>query len=154
MDFVEKVKLFNDIAGTKEVFEKRKALLYVGLVLEEVAELLTSIKFTPETSPAFEERTNQIEALGNMFKSSVYDMSVADFDKVEFLDACVDISVVALGGGISIGANIMGACHNVANSNLSKFPFEGGQYVVYKDENGKVKKPPSFVKPDLAQFLK
>jgi hypothetical protein len=40
--FVEKVKEFNELAGTKEELDVRKAAMYTGLILEEVAELIES----------------------------------------------------------------------------------------------------------------
>lgn len=40
--FVEKVKTFNTVAGTQEVFDVRKTAMYTGLILEEVAELIES----------------------------------------------------------------------------------------------------------------
>lgn len=147
MEFVSAVKKFNEIAGTKEEFNPRKATLYTGLVLEEVAEMLASY------GGAFNELVYILDNTANDLKAGEYDDETDNIDRVEFLDAAVDIAVVALGAGISIGADVEGACNEVMDSNLSKFPIVNGEYTVLKDENGKVKKPESFRKPELAKFL-
>ena len=56
-----------------------------------------------------------------------------------------------------VGADILGATNHIAQNNLSKYvkddTVEGG-YVVIKDDNGKVQKPPTYVKPNLTPFIK
>ena len=52
-----------------------------------------------------------------------------------------------------VGADIVAACEEVSNSNLSKFPFVDGKRVVLKDENGKVKKPPEYRPANVTQYL-
>lgn len=139
MDFVSKVKLFNDIAGTKEVFDQRKAAMYVGLILEEVAEMIESFK-----AESCESRVKEFHEIAMKFKSGELDYLLDNVDRVEFLDAAVDIAVVALGAGISIGADIEKACHKVADNNLEKFPVVNGVHTVLKDANGKVRKPEGY----------
>ena len=92
------------------------------------------------------------------------DHLVSGMDRVEALDAAVDIAVVGLGQGIAVGADIVGACDAVAENNLSKFPlktiwnftfpFRHQVHTVLKDENGKVKKPPGFKSVVLTPFIK
>lgn len=150
LDFISKVKLFNKIAGTKEEFDPRKASLYVGLILEEVAEMFESFNVTTE------EWTAAIEYLHNFgteFKSGNYDYVMDNVDRIEFLDAAIDISVVSLGAGISIGGDVEKACHAVADNNLEKYPIIGGERIVLKDENGKIKKPDGFKSVDLKDCL-
>jgi hypothetical protein len=149
MSFAEKVKEFNAIAGTPEEFNPRKCALYTGLILEEVAELIESYD-----SPELNEFWSLLVQHANAFKSGEYDHLTVSMDRESALDASVDIAVVAIGQGISVGADIVGACDEVVENNLSKFPLVDGARTVLKDENGKVRKPPGYKPPELAKFLK
>ena len=95
-----------------------------------------------------------LDEFASKFKKGYFDEEVSQIDRVEALDADIDLAVVALGGAYSIGADVQGACHEVADSNLSKYPIVNGEYVVMKDENGKIMKPATYRKPELAPFLK
>jgi predicted HAD superfamily Cof-like phosphohydrolase len=153
MDFVEKVKLFNEIAGTKEEYNTRKVGLYTSLVLEEVSEMVQALGM--ENTSLFEF----LDIYRKAFKAGAYDMNIEKVledhaKRVEFVDAAVDIAVVALGGGIAVGADISGACHAVADNNLEKFPIVDGKHTVLKDENGKVMKPASYQSVTLEKFVK
>lgn len=147
--FVEKVKEFNEISGTKEEFNPRKTALYTGLILEEVAELIASYR-----DDGLTHFMQTIEAYSAKFKAGDFDKSTETMNRVEALDAAVDIAVVALGQGISVGGDIVGACDAVAENNLSKFPLVDGVRTVLKDENGKVRKPPGYKPVDLTPFIK
>jgi hypothetical protein len=153
MDFVDKVKLFNDIAGTKEEYNTRKVGLYTSLVLEEVSEMVEALGM--EDTSLFE----YLEIYRKAFKNGHYDADIEvvlqdHAKRVEYVDAAVDIAVVALGAGISIGSDISGACHAVADNNLEKFPIVDGVHTVLKDENGKVMKPASYKSVTLESFVK
>jgi len=148
MDFVEKVKLFNSIAGTKEEFNSRKCALYTGLILEEVAELIHAYN-----DPSLNDLWSVLVQESNAFKDGTYDELTKNMDRQEALDAAVDIAVVAIGQGISVGSDISGACHEVADNNLSKYEMRDGEYIVIKDSAGKVRKPVGYKPPELAQFL-
>lgn len=147
-DFVSKVKEFNEIAGTLEVFDTRKVALYTGLILEEVAELIEAY-----IHPELQLLWSTIQQEATNFKNGEYDHCVADIDEVSALDAAVDISVVSIGLGISLGCDIAGACNEVAENNLEKFPVVDGVRVVLRDENGKVKKPPGYKAVSLERFV-
>ena len=149
MEFIEKVKLFNEIAGTKNEFDKRKAALYVGLICEELGELFDSFK-----SDNFNSNTMAMNSLSMLFKQGSYDYLFDTVDRVEFIDAVSDITVVALGAGIAIGADISGACNAVADNNLEKFPIHNGIHTVLRDANGKIAKPPNFKSVELSEFVK
>jgi hypothetical protein len=148
MDFVRKVQLFNAIAGTKEEFNQRKAAMYVGLILEEVAEMIESFK-----NESCEGRVKEFNEIAMKFKSGELDYLLDNVDRVEFLDAAVDIAVVALGAGISIGGDIDKACNKVADNNLEKFPLVNGVHTVLKDENGKVRKPEGYKSVNLEDCI-
>lgn len=148
MSFVEGVKEFNYIAGTPEEFDPRKVALYTGLILEEVRELLETYN-----DARLGKLITAVEYHSKMFKQGVFDDSAKSIRREEALKETIDIAVVALGEGISLGADIVGACEEVSNSNLSKFPFVDGKRVVLKDENGKVKKPPEYRPAAVGKFL-
>lgn len=148
MSFVEGVKEFNYIAGTPEEFDPRKVALYTGLILEEVRELLETYN-----DARLGKLITAVEYHSKMFKQGVFDDSAKSIRREEALKETIDIAVVALGEGISLGADIVGACEEVSNSNLSKFPFVDGKRVVLKDENGKVKKPPEYRPANVTQYL-
>jgi predicted HAD superfamily Cof-like phosphohydrolase len=72
-------------------------------------------------------------------------------DKVETLDALVDILVVTIGAIHSIGADAEGAWREVMSTNFAKIDRETGK--VRKREDGKVLKPMGWVAPELRPFL-
>ncbi len=148
-DFVQKVKEFNEIAGNFEQFSSRKAGMYIGLILEEVREIVTSM---PQG-----DLGNLIVALdyySRRFKSGEFDSLVEQIDRLNAAKEAADVAVVSIGFGISIGYDMDGVTLEVADSNLSKFEVDqtSGKRVVLKDETGKVMKPPSYHPPDLRRF--
>ena len=72
-------------------------------------------------------------------------------DKVEVLDAILDIIVVSVGMAHSAGFDIEGGWEEVIRSNMSKVDQETGK--VLKREDGKILKPASFSPPNLNPFL-
>lgn len=153
MEFVESVKLFNEISGTKEEYNIRKVGLYTSLVLEEVGEMIEAIGM--KESQLF----SILDHYRKAFKEAMYDelieSTMKDVDKrIEYLDSCADIAVVAIGSGIAIGSDISGALSAVAENNLSKFPIVDGKHTVLYDTNGKVMKPSNFQSVKLDEFIK
>jgi predicted HAD superfamily Cof-like phosphohydrolase len=73
-------------------------------------------------------------------------------DKVEQLDALVDILVVTIGAIRAAGWDGEGAWKEVMRTNFAKVDLETGK--VRKREDGKVLKPEGWKSPDLAQFVK
>jgi predicted HAD superfamily Cof-like phosphohydrolase len=78
--------------------------------------------------------------------------AVAQGDRVEELDALIDILVVTIGAIHSIGADAEGAWKEVMKTNFAKIDSETGK--VRKREDGKVLKPLGWTAPELEQFLK
>jgi predicted HAD superfamily Cof-like phosphohydrolase len=78
--------------------------------------------------------------------------ALAASDKVETLDALIDILVVTIGTIHSMGADAEGAWKEVMSTNFAKIDHETGK--VRKREDGKVLKPIGWTPPDLAQFIK
>ena len=72
-------------------------------------------------------------------------------DKVEILDALIDILVVTIGAIHSMGADGEGAWKEVMQTNFAKIDHDTGK--VRKREDGKVLKPTGWVPPDLTQFV-
>lgn len=72
-------------------------------------------------------------------------------DEIEVLDALVDILVVTIGAGHSMGANMEGAWNEVMRTNFAKIDPETGK--VRKREDGKVLKPEGWQPPQLSGFV-
>jgi predicted HAD superfamily Cof-like phosphohydrolase len=78
-------------------------------------------------------------------------VAVNNVDKVETLDALIDILVVTIGAIHSIGADGEGAWKEVMKTNFAKIDSETGK--VRKREDGKVLKPLGWTPPDLKPFV-
>ena len=78
--------------------------------------------------------------------------AIQDNDKVEQLDALVDILVVTMGAIRSAGWDSEGAWKEVMDTNFAKIDPDTGK--VRKREDGKVLKPEGWKAPELAQFIK
>ncbi len=79
-------------------------------------------------------------------------VAVDNNDRVETLDALIDILVVTIGAIHSMGADAEGAWKEVMSTNFAKIDKETGK--VRKREDGKVLKPLGWVAPDLKSFIK
>ena len=77
--------------------------------------------------------------------------AVAADDKVEQLDALIDILVVTIGAIRAGGMNGEGAWKEVMDTNFAKIDEETGK--VRKREDGKVLKPEGWKEPQLKEFL-
>jgi predicted HAD superfamily Cof-like phosphohydrolase len=73
-------------------------------------------------------------------------------DRIECLDALIDILVVTIGAIHSMGADAEGAWKEVMATNFAKIDKETGK--VRKREDGKVLKPTGWVPPELGPFVK
>lgn len=156
-DIVENIRHFNTLAGnTDNVFNVRQTAMYVGLILEEVGEMLNTladgaVKFGSSlTEPYLRDMSTEVSDLGVEFKRGTYDPEVEHADRVSLLDDCIDIGVVDIGCLLSQGADIHGAFDEVSRSNMSKV-FDDG--TLHRDENGKIVKGPHYFKPVLAPFV-
>lgn len=79
-------------------------------------------------------------------------VAVANKDRVETVDALLDIIVVSIGALHSVGVDVDGAWKEVVASNLAKINPRTGR--VQKREDGKVIKPASWVPPDIIKYIK
>ena len=73
-------------------------------------------------------------------------------NKVETLDALLDILVVTVGTLHSLGVDSEGAWNEVMRTNFAKIDPTTGK--VSKREDGKVLKPEGWTPPELKQFIK
>ena len=78
--------------------------------------------------------------------------AIQDNDKVEQLDALVDILVVTMGAIRAAGWDGEGAWKEVMDTNFAKIDPTTGK--VIKREDGKVLKPEGWKAPELAQFVR
>jgi predicted HAD superfamily Cof-like phosphohydrolase len=78
--------------------------------------------------------------------------AVAENDKIEQLDALVDILVVTMGAIRAAGWDGEAAWKEVMDTNFAKIDQTTGK--VIKREDGKVLKPEGWKAPELAQFIK
>ena len=72
-------------------------------------------------------------------------------DKVETLDALIDIMVVTVGAVQSLGVDAEGAWKEVMSTNFSKIDSLTGR--VRKREDGKVMKPTGWQPPELSKYI-
>tara|TARA_B100000902_G_C27001641_1_gene760177 strand:+ start:273 stop:632 length:360 start_codon:yes stop_codon:yes gene_type:complete len=77
--------------------------------------------------------------------------AIQNNDKVEQLDALVDILVVTMGAIRAAGWDGEGAWREVMDTNFAKIDPETGK--VRKREDGKVLKPEGWKAPELEKFL-
>lgn len=92
---------------------------------------------------------DQFKLYYNLIAEEVSELNAAVVagDRVEQLDALVDILVVTIGAIHSMGADAEGAWKEVMRTNFAKIDKETGK--VRKREDGKVLKPMGWVPPDL-----
>ena len=84
--------------------------------------------------------------------SEEFNELVASDNKVDDLDALIDILVVTVGAIHSLGADAEGAWKEVMRTNFAKIDSDTGK--VRKREDGKVLKPLGWTPPELEQFVK
>jgi predicted HAD superfamily Cof-like phosphohydrolase len=81
-----------------------------------------------------------------------FQQALLDNDRVEQLDALIDILVVTIGAIHSAGFDAEGAWKEVMSTNFTKIDHETGK--VRKREDGKVLKPVGWTPPNLGPFVK
>ena len=98
--------------------------------------------------------TQQYELYRNLIAEETGELNAAvtQGNRVEELDALIDILVVTIGAIHSMGADAEGAWKEVMRTNFAKIDHETGK--VRKREDGKVLKPQGWTPPELAPFVK
>ena len=121
----------------------------VGVHFEEFVEMLDTMRFYAPTFPggtlqgAVMSLRNKLHTLAEDLKSGKVQAVVED--RIEFLDSLADQIVTATGAGYMAGMNVPVALDRVNTSNWSK--AVDGEFIF--DENGKIKKPASYMPPNL-----
>jgi predicted HAD superfamily Cof-like phosphohydrolase len=93
--------------------------------------------------------TLYLNLIGEEYEELVF--AVKNDNRVEILDALIDILVVTAGAAHSLGCNPEGAWKEVMKTNFAKIDKKTG--LVRKREDGKVLKPVGWTPPDLKPFL-
>ena len=101
-----------------------------------------------------EVNEKQFDLYKNLIEEEFNELTTAEIanDRVEQLDALIDILVVTIGAIHSMGADAEGAWKEVMMTNFAKIDSETGK--VRKREDGKVLKPTGWSAPNLQPFLK
>jgi predicted HAD superfamily Cof-like phosphohydrolase len=101
-----------------------------------------------------EVNEQQFDLYKNLIEEEFNELTLAEMatDRVEQLDALIDILVVTIGAIHSMGADAEGAWKEVMRTNFAKIDHETGK--VRKREDGKVLKPLGWSAPELSQFIK
>ena len=100
------------------------------------------------------ENEDQYAMYLNLIDEEHHELMVAygNSDRVEELDALIDILVVTIGAIHSGGFDAEGAWNEVMKTNFAKIDLDTGK--VRKREDGKVLKPEGWVAPNLTPFIK
>ena len=96
----------------------------------------------------WEDCLQDIEEIATLLKTG--QLKIINVDANAVLDGITDQQVTAIGIGHMLGMDTTGALAEVDRSNFSKFGKDGQPIF---DENGKIKKGPHYVKPNLEPFL-
>jgi predicted HAD superfamily Cof-like phosphohydrolase len=100
-----------------------------------------------------ERNQDQFDLYLKLIQEEVGELQVAvdNNDRVEQLDALIDILVVTVGAVQSLGVDAEGAWKEVMSTNFSKIDSLTGR--VRKREDGKVLKPIGWQPPQLAKYI-
>ncbi len=111
----------------------------------------TFMKSCDQTVAGFNEE--QFKLYTKLIEEECRELAVAidNIDKLETLDALIDILVVTIGAIHSMGADGEGAWKEVMRTNFAKIDKDTGK--VRKREDGKVLKPLGWTPPDLGCYL-
>ena len=100
-----------------------------------------------------ERNQDQFDLYLKLIQEEVDELQTAvdDNDRVEQLDALIDIMVVTVGAVQSLGVDGEGAWKEVMSTNFAKIDSLTGR--VRKREDGKVLKPTGWQPPQLAKYI-
>ena len=140
---IEAVALWHKRARPEPTFEDFNVQL--GCHLEEIAEMFIELEGENAiTNNKLSEMRMHMMSLAEGFKHGHYQAFAQN--RVEFLDSLCDQIVTAVGVAYCDKMDAVKGLDEVNRSNWSKFDHEGNPYF---DENGKIKKLPSYRAPDL-----
>jgi predicted HAD superfamily Cof-like phosphohydrolase len=147
------VQEFMRIGGQKtNIFDAQQATLYVGLVLEEVAEMLRTLQAGSVDTLGRSRYTiliSDLKALSSEMKQGFHMGDVLRCTHTNLLDDAFDVSWVAMGLMLSVSISASAAWREGARSNLAKFP----NGVAKRDANGKIQKPEGWKPPNFLPYV-
>lgn len=153
IEFMDAVRGFMQIAGqTTDKFNARQACLYTGLMLEEVAEMISVIAegaVEPRSRLRMKDFADLVEQWAREFRAGMHEGDILRCDHAQLIDAQFDTSWVAAAAAYSTSKDGEAAFRHGTFTNLDK--FRGG--VCIKDENGKVRKPAAWKAPDFEPYV-
>ena len=125
-----------------------KGELHMGNVFEDQTKFMMACDQT-----VCEYNEQQLNMYHTLIKEETKELqeSFDNNDKVEILDALIDIIVVTAGAINSMGANGQGAWDEVMKTNFAKIDSITGK--VKKREDGKVLKPEGWKGPNLKPYI-
>lgn len=100
-----------------------------------------------------QENFGQFELYLNLIQEELGELmeAVEDSDNVEVFDALLDIIVVCIGAGHSLGLPMQAGWEEVVRSNMAKVDPATG--FVRKREDGKILKPEGWTPPQLDKLI-
>lgn len=128
----------------------------LGRLVEEMSDIFSDqrkfMTVCGQTTDSWNEE--QFNLYTRLIKEEVEELWEANAaaDRVECLDALIDIMVVTAGALHSMGVDAEGAWKEVFRSNMAKVDPITGR--VMKREDGKVLKPANWEPPRLARFVR
>ena len=147
------IEAFMRIGGQKtNTFDAQQATLYVGLVLEEVAEMLQTLQLGAVDTigrARYAVLIGDLKGLSNEMKQGFHMGDVARCTHTSLLDDAFDVSWVAMALMLSTSISASAAWREGARSNMAKFP----NGVAIRDANGKIQKPEGWRPPDFLPYV-
>lgn len=150
-DHQVRVEKFMELAGQHPVEDPwnppiELLKLRARLILEEALETIAGMGIRPEIR-THEDSENIPFDSRNQFAFGKH--PTQEFDLIEVIDGCCDVSVVTTGTMAALGLPMEPFLEAIDENNLEKFTLPGG----YRDAGGKWIKPPGHKKPDLKSIL-
>jgi len=127
---------------------EKDASLALGLLLEEVAELLEEFEtesLSDEYLIKLAHLVGYVETVAYELKSGQHVVAIKKGSRANLSKELADVVVTAVGLGHVLGIDVPRACARVNGSNYSKFVSGAPVY----DSNGKVIKGPFYVAADM-----
>ena len=122
-----------------------------GVHFEEVSEMLVELHGRDhETTQLIDQALVAMQALANHLKTHTDVITVLPLDREKMLDSICDQMVTGTGLGHVLGYDILGAMHEVNDSNFSK--FDDNEEPIF-NENMKISKGPNYRAVNLKPFV-
>ncbi len=134
----ELLRTFNWQSKITQTPTDKTKMVAIGCMIEEIAETYKAMSLIDESKKQ--------EILGTEFKTGKKPYTDLAIDRCLLLDGLCDIIVTCIGVAYMFDLDINTAIARINDSNYSKF-VDG---VPVFDDNGKVKKGPNYIPPDLS----